>query len=80
LVADGVAFWSAVWPFARLHEKGALGVLAELVAENPEATGGIAKTLSDLMGGEPLHKISSERFVLSMSRVGGLKEDALKFC
>jgi hypothetical protein len=54
--------------------------VAELVAEHPEATGGIAQTLSDLMGGEPLHKISSERFVLPMSRVGGLKEDALKFC
>jgi hypothetical protein len=80
LVADGVAFWRTMWSFARLHEKGALGVLAELVAEHPEATGGIAKALSDLMGGDALDKISSERFILSMSRIGGFKEDALKFC
>ena len=66
LVSDGVAFGGPVWPLARLNEEGALGILAELVAEHAETAGGIAKALGDLMGGKSLGKISPQCLVLPM--------------
>ena len=80
LVADGVAFRRAVWPFLRLNEKGTLGVLAELVAKHAETAGGIAKAFGDFMGREALDKIGPQRLVLPMGRIGWFEEDTLKLC
>jgi len=80
LVTDGITFWSVVRSFARLDEEGALGVLAELVAEHAETPGGTAKALGDLVRGEALNKVSPECLVLPMGGGGRFEEDALQFC
>ena len=49
VVADGITFWGVLGALTRLDEEGALGVLAELVAEHSETTGRIAKALGDCM-------------------------------
>jgi hypothetical protein len=58
LVTDGITFWSVVRSCAWLDEEGALGVLAELVAEHAETPGGIAQALGDLLRGEALNTVS----------------------
>jgi hypothetical protein len=66
LVTDRIPFRSTVRPFVRLEKEGAVGVLAELVAEHAETPGGIAKTLGDLLRGEALNKVRPECLVLPM--------------
>ena len=80
LVTDRITFRSPVRPFVRLEKEGALGVLAELVAEHAETPRGIAKPLGDLLRGEALHKVRPECFVLPMGGVGRFQEDALQLC
>ena len=67
-------------PFVWLEKDGALGVLAELVAEHAETPGGIAKTLGDLLRGEAFHKVRPECLVLPMGGVGWFQEDTLQLC
>jgi hypothetical protein len=80
LIADRITFRSTVRTFVRLEKEGALGVLAELVAEHAETPGGIAKPLGDLLRGEALNKVRPECLVLPMGGIGRLKEDALQLC
>jgi hypothetical protein len=67
-------------PFGRLEKEGALGVLAELVAEHAKTPGGIAKPLGDLLRGETFHKVCPECLVLPMGGVGWFQEDTLQLC
>ena len=64
----------------RLEKEGALGVVAELVAEHAETPGGIAKPLGNLLRGQALNKVRSECLVLPMGGVGRFQEDALQLC
>jgi len=80
LVTDRIPFRSTVRTFVWLEKEGALGVLAELVAEHAETPAGIAKTLSDLLRGEALNKVRPECLVLPMGGIGRLKEDAFQLC
>jgi hypothetical protein len=77
---DRITFRSTVRTFVWLEKEGALGVLAELVAEHAETPGGLAKTLSDLLRGEALNKVRPECLVLPMGGIGRLKEGAFQFC
>jgi len=49
VVADGITFWGVLGALTRLDEVGALGGLAELVAEHSETPGRIAKALGAFM-------------------------------
>jgi hypothetical protein len=80
LIADRITFRSTVRTFVRLEKEGALGVLAELVAEHAETPGGIAKPPGNLLRGETFHKVCPECLVLPMGGGGWFQEDTLQFC
>ena len=58
----------------RGEEKGAARLLAELVAENTEASWGVAEALRDDLRGEVLDEVGAQSLVLPVSRIGGLEE------
>jgi hypothetical protein len=57
-------------------EEGMLRVLAELVDQRAETACGVAKALGGFLGGDPLHEVSPQGFVLTMGSVAGLQEEA----
>ncbi len=50
--------------------------LAELMTEDAEGAGGIAKASGDFEGGESLNEVGAEGFVLTLERVIGGEEEA----
>jgi hypothetical protein len=51
-------------------------VLAELMAEDAEAAGGVPEASGGLSGGEVIDEESAKRFVLAVGGVLGLEENA----
>ncbi len=56
------------------NEEGALGIMAELMHENPEAAGGIAELGRGFGRGQAVHNEGPERFILALGGVGGLQK------
>jgi len=80
VIADGVAFWSALRSLLRAAEARSLRMVAELVAPHTKTAGRRAETLSHLLGGEALNEGGASRLVLPLGRMGWFEEDALKLC
>jgi hypothetical protein len=71
---EAVFFGCVVRVFGEREEERSLRIVAELVDENPEAAGGVAKTGGGFGGGESLDSEGAKSFILTMGGVGGLKE------
>jgi len=56
------------------------GMVVQLVAEDPEASGGVAKPLGRLGGGEALHEEGAEGLVLAMDKVLWFEEEGAEVC
>ena len=60
-----------------LEERGALlGVVAELVAKDPQGVGGITEAVGDLRAGQFLHKKGAQSLVLAVERGLRAEEEA----
>jgi hypothetical protein len=63
--------------FGVLKEAGAFGrIVAELVAEDPQGTGGIGEAAGDLGARELLDEVSPEGFVLAVEGIFRGEEEA----
>jgi hypothetical protein len=59
VIADGVAFWSALRSFLQAAEERSLRMVAELVAQHTKTAGRRAETLGHLLGGEALNEVGA---------------------
>ena len=59
MIADGVAFWSALRSLLREEAERSLRIVAELVTQHTKAAGRIAETLGHLLGGEALNEVGA---------------------
>jgi hypothetical protein len=75
VIPDTVFSRGRLGPFGYREEELALRILPELMAEDPEASGSIAKAAGS---GEVIDEIGSESFVSPVRSVGGLEEEAGK--
>jgi len=55
-------------------EKHAIGILAELMAEDAKTAVAVAEALSRLLGGQPFDEERAQRFILTVCGVGGFEE------
>jgi hypothetical protein len=72
--AEAVFIGCAARTFGGGEEERPLGIVAELVDEDPEAARGVAKAGGGFGGGESLDSEGAEGFILALSGVGGLKK------
>ena len=54
-----------------------LGIVTELMAEDAEGAGGIAKAAGDVDGGLLIDEVGAEGFILALQRELGGQEEAL---
>jgi hypothetical protein len=67
LFSDPVPLGCRLWALFGWREELAMGILAEVVAEHPETSGGIAEALGNLLGREPIDEICAQGLVLPVS-------------
>ena len=58
------------------EEKGGLGIVTEVIAEDAEGAWGVTEGAGNLLGGAALEEIGAEGFVLALFGQGGLAEEA----
>jgi len=72
--SGGIGFGRAAGTFRRRLEKHAIGILAELMAEDAKTAVAVAEALSRLLGGQPFDEERAQRFILTVCGVGGFEE------
>ena len=76
LVPQALGLGGRFRAFGRRQEEPPVRVLAELMGEDAEASGGVSATASGLGGGKAFDEVGAKGFVLAMSGVLGLEEEA----
>jgi hypothetical protein len=80
LVPEAVSLRRGLRPLLRGKEKGAIGVLAELMGEDAEASWGVPEAASNFDRREILDEVSPEGFVLAMGGILGFEKEAGHSC
>jgi hypothetical protein len=75
LFSDAILLGSGRSFGARREEELPLGILAELMAQDPEAARSVAKAASGLGGGDAIDEVRAQGLVLAVERILGHQED-----
>jgi hypothetical protein len=80
LVSDTISFRRSLRALLRGKEEGTIGMLTELMGEDPEASRRISEAAGDFGRREVLDEVGPEGFILAVSGIRGFEKEVGHRC